>query len=75
MNLFNEYGMLSHRPSLDLSDQIHRLVAAHCQHLVDAGCSSVEIRALGSYFSGEGAIAETVLRSSLKKSKAERAAR
>lgn len=72
MNLFNEYGMLAHQPSLELSNQIHRLVAAHCQQLVDVGCSPVEIRALGSYLSGEGAIAETVLRHSMKKSRAER---
>jgi hypothetical protein len=66
VNLFNEYGVLVHQPSMDLSDQIHKLVSQHCKQLIAQGCTLTDIRALGSYFTGDIAISENVLIQSSK---------
>ncbi len=61
MNIFNEYGVLTYQPTLDLSQLLDTMIADHCRLLVDMGVPMVEIRALHSYFNAELAISETVL--------------
>lgn len=67
MNIFNDFGVLSHKPTKDLINKFHVEIYTHIEKLLKDGMPLVESVALGHLFSNAmgGVISEVTLREQL----------
>jgi hypothetical protein len=74
MKIFNEYVVLTHRPTKDLVHKIYLEIYDHIKQLLDDGVPIVEVLALEHTFNNVvgAAFSEHVLKQQAKMSKARR---